>query len=133
MIETHLNPKNALSDANQQITPDALSALLKSLIIRQGSTDVYEQEIQRYREQIDSIDQQLLEMLAQRMSIINKIGQYKLDKNIAILQLRRWENIMSTRSALGQKLGLDQKFIEKLLQLMHKESIQVQNNIMNKE
>jgi chorismate mutase len=132
MIETHIQPSEALSDANQQITPESLKILLSNLILREGQNDKYEQEIQTYREQIDSIDQQLLEMLSQRMSIIKKIGEYKSEQNITILQLRRWEKIMETRSALGKKLGLNKAFIKKLLELMHKESIQLQNDIMNK-
>ena len=85
----------------------------------------------QYRNQIDSIDQQMLELLSQRMEVINNIGKYKLTNNITIFQLRRWESILKTRTKLGVKLGLNDRFIKEILQLMHKESIQVQNRIMN--
>ncbi len=130
MIETHNHPKEALSDASQQVTPEQLENILTDLIIR--SAPVKNQEVLlQYREQIDSIDHQLLELLAKRMDIINGIGEYKLKNNITIFQLRRWENIIKTRTDLGEDLGLNPSFIQSILELMHKESIQVQNNIMN--
>lgn len=132
MIETHNNPSIALSDAEQQLTPDRLQQILNQLIVR--TTPVSDTEVlHQYRDQIDSIDQQMLELLSKRMEVINNIGAYKLSKNITIFQLRRWENILKTRTLLGEKLGLDKQFIKEILQLMHKESIQVQNQVMNKE
>ncbi len=130
MIETHIHPKEALSDAQQQVTPEVLRNILNQLTVRNSNelTD----ELQQYREQIDSIDQQLLEMLAQRMDVIKRIGEYKRGRNITILQLRRWENIIKTRTLFGQKTGLDKDFVNDILQLIHKESIKEQNRIMNK-
>ena len=132
MIETHNNPKLALSDASQQITPDTLKEILTQLVIRHSPVK-HEKILLQHREQIDSIDHQLLELLSKRMNIIDKIGQYKLSENISILQLRRWENIIKTRTVMGDDLGLDKKFILSLLELIHKESIQVQNKVMNKD
>ena len=132
MIETHHNPEIALSDASQQITPDTLKKILNQLIIRNTPVK-HEKVLLQYREQIDSIDHQLLELLSKRMDIIDKIGTYKLNQNISILQLRRWESILKTRTTLGGNLGLDKKFILALLELIHKESIQVQNKVMNED
>ncbi len=131
MIETHINPPKALSDAQQQVTPQALKNILESLIVRTAGD--YADDLQQYREQIDSIDQQLLEMLAQRMDVIKKIGDYKKDRNVSILQLRRWENIIESRTVLGEKVGLNASFIKNLLQLIHKESIKEQNRVMNQK
>jgi len=133
MIETHNNPKIALSDSEQQLTPKKLEQLLKALIIRTSPIVVNKEVLQQYREQIDSIDQQMLELLSKRMDVIDKIGKYKLNNNITIFQLRRWENILKTRTELGVKMGLNNTFIKEILQLMHKESIQIQNKIMNKQ
>ncbi len=130
MIETHIHPQEALSDASQQVTPQQLKTLLTDLIIR--SAPIKNQEVLlQYREQIDSIDHQLLELLSKRMDVINGIGEYKLKNNITIFQLRRWENIIKTRINLGDDLGLDPHFIQSILELMHKDSIRIQNNIMN--
>jgi chorismate mutase len=133
MIETHRDPKNAKSDAKQQITPLELSAVLNSLNFRQSSVDDSEflNKLEQFRQQIDSIDYQLLELLSQRMEIVGEIGKYKCENNVTILQLRRWENIIKTRSQTGIKLDLNPEFILKLLELVHKESIQKQAEVMD--
>ena len=134
MIETHYNPTTALSDMNQQVTPDQLGDLLEKLVCRTTSTKDkdFANVLEILRSQIDSIDQQMLELLSQRMGIVEEIGNYKSKNEVTILQLRRWEKIMSTRIKLGKKLGLTEDFVKKLLQLVHKESIQRQTEVMNK-
>lgn len=133
MIETHIDPKCALSDAQQQVTPLELKNILTHLIFRTYNNANSEEKLRQYRDQIDSIDQQLLELLSQRVGVIHKIGQYKKENNLTILQLRRWENIIQTRSVFGKNLGLNPEFIEAILELVHRESIQIQNDIMNIE
>ncbi len=135
MIETHINPKEAKSDAAQQVTPEWLKQLLSRLKIRTENPESKQlvNYLEQYREQIDSIDAQLLELLAQRMGIIEKIGAYKCRHNISVFQLRRWEKIIDTRTQQGQRLGLDEDFIIKLLQLIHKVSIAKQSEIMDSD
>lgn len=134
MIETHINPKEALSDAQQQITPDQLDDLIGSLILRgiSSSDNNFENVLEALREQIDSIDKQMLELLSQRMNVVQEIGRFKSESKVTILQLRRWEKIIETRVKLGKRLGLTEDFVKKLLQLVHKESIQRQTEVMNK-
>lgn len=134
MIETHRNPSEALSDMNQQLSPAQLGDLLHHLIFRSISVkdEQFISVLETLREKIDSIDQQMLELLSQRMNIVEEIGKYKSKNEVTILQLRRWEKIISTRIKLGKKLGLTEDFIKKLLQLVHKESIQKQTEVMNK-
>ncbi|MCK4661855.1 MAG: bifunctional 3-deoxy-7-phosphoheptulonate synthase/chorismate mutase type II [Bacteroidales bacterium] len=135
MIESHIDPKNALSDTNQQLTPAELDNLLNKLIFRKASSNNKEfvNTLEQYRNQIDSIDAQMLELFAQRMAVIEKIGEYKKKNNVTIFQLKRWENIFSTRNKLGKKLGLSDDFVKKLLQIIHKESIQKQTEVMKKK
>ena len=132
MIETHINPKEALSDAKQQLTPNELAGLLQNIIFR-SSSDLSEQHLDLLRENIDSIDKQMLELLAKRMTTVEKIGEYKKENNIAVFQLRRWEHIIRSRKEFGENMGLSEEFIKKILQLVHKESIAKQNNVMNKK
>jgi len=133
MIETHINPKVALSDAEQQLTPKELIQLLKNLKFRKQTSDNSEflSLIEQYREQIDSIDYQLLELLSKRMNIIENIGKYKLTNNVTVFQLRRWIKIVETRKEFGKSIGLDTNFVKKILQLVHRESIRKQTKIMN--
>ncbi len=134
MIETHYNPSVALSDMNQQLTPAQLGNLLNNLIFRRTTTKDadFTSMLETLRSQIDSIDQQMLELLAQRMNVVEEIGKYKSKNEVTILQLRRWEKIVATRLKLGKSMGLSEDFIKKLLQLVHKESIQRQTEVMSK-
>ncbi len=134
MIETHISPDEALSDAKQQLTPKALLELLQSLKFRKSSLDNFEfiNKLDQYRDQIDSIDYQMLELLSKRMGIVKEIGNYKLNNNVTIFQLKRWLNITKTRKEFGETIGLDEQFIKKMLQLVHRESIRQQTDIANK-
>ncbi|NPA67255.1 MAG: bifunctional 3-deoxy-7-phosphoheptulonate synthase/chorismate mutase type II [Chlorobi bacterium] len=133
MIETHITPHTALSDAKQQITPETLKNYLKTLKFRKSTSEdsEFRNLLEQYREQINSIDYQLLELLNKRMKITEKIGRYKLKNNVSIFQLKRWLDISETRQDFGKTIGLDEHFIKKILQLVHRESIRIQSKIMN--
>ena len=135
MIETHIDPDNALSDVKQQLKPEVFLHMLQSLRIRKSFSNdsEFSDLLEQYREQIDSIDFQLLELLNKRMEIVKDIGEYKLKNNVSIFQLKRWLNINSTRSEFGTSIGLDEKFIKRLLTLVHRESIRNQSEIMYKD
>lgn len=134
MIETHIDPKKALSDSKQQLTPSQLRDLLNSLVYRNTTSGDpgFNNQLELLREQIDSVDSQMIELLAKRMQIVREIGKYKSENNITILQLRRWEQIIKRVTDLGKKLGLSEAFVKKLLENIHNESIQLQTEIMKK-
>ncbi len=133
MIESHVNPDAALSDASQQLTPQSLDQLLNSLQFRKGVLETKSPgQLDNLRHQIDSIDSQILELLSQRMDATRKIGQYKSEHNIAAFQLKRWKNIIRSRLETGTSLGLSKDFVKKMLQSVHKESIRVQSELMKK-
>lgn len=133
MIESHLSPDDAWSDAKQQLTPEALRQLLSGLVVRERSSENEEftDVLARLREQIDVLDQDIMRRLAARMKIAEQIGAYKRDNNVTILQVSRWEEIIRTRSALGCAMGLDEGFVRDTLRLIHHESIRLQAKIMN--
>lgn len=135
MIESHINPALALSDADQQITPEELGKILASLVYRKKSTQNsdFHTKLEQLRSIIDEIDSELLSILSRRMQLVEKIGEYKRDNNITVLQLERWMEILRTRAFSGNTLGLDEDFLKKLLTLVHKESIRIQTDIMNSD
>jgi chorismate mutase len=135
MIESHINPESALSDAQQQLTPEALKLLLSGLIYRQSSSPNPEchNKLQHFRNRIDEVDEELMHVLKERIQIIEQIGQYKKEHGITIFQLERWQEILRTRSQWSEKLGLSREHIEKLCQLLHEESIRIQTEVMNKK
>ena len=133
MIEAHVDPDNAWSDAKQQVTPERLNELLNS--IRWRKEDIPSEEfhavMEKFRQQINHLDDELLQILGQRMKIAEKIGQYKKENNITILQTNRWNAILERAFAKGEKLGLSKEFITKYFDAIHMESISHQNKIMN--
>jgi chorismate mutase len=133
MLESHINPKVALSDAAQQITPNELKELLSRLIFRSPSTsdpkllDV----LGELRQQIDIYDEHLLDLLEQRMKVAETIGKYKKENNITILQSSRWDEIIKKVIAKGQAKGLSSEIIDAIFKAIHQESINHQMKVMN--
>ena len=134
MIESHINPDAAWSDAKQQVTPLVLGKIISELVVRTASTDnkTFKDTLSLLREQIDQLDDEIMSKMASRMKISEKIGQYKKENNVTILQVNRWEEVVQTRVSLGIAMGMDEGFTRDLLRLIHHESIQVQEKIMNK-
>ncbi|MBN2746661.1 MAG: bifunctional 3-deoxy-7-phosphoheptulonate synthase/chorismate mutase type II [Bacteroidales bacterium] len=134
MIESHFHPNHAKTDANQQLTPASLSKILNKLNLRQEfGTEDFESILTEIRREIDHIDSELLQILSRRMEKIEGIGRIKMENNITILQIERLRQMMISRLKTGKELGLDSAFILKLLQLVHKESIQVQTKLLTKK
>jgi len=133
MLETHIDPDNAWSDAKQQITPEKFAEMLDVLVWRHENTDAKEfiTALATLREQINHLDDELMTILGQRMKIADKIGEYKKNNNITILQTNRWNEILEKAYTKGEKLGLSKEFITKYYDAIHLESINHQNNIMN--
>lgn len=130
MIETHIDPENALTDPQQQITPAHLKDLVDSLIIRKEKGNIeFESKLEELRTEIDKLDAELINILARRMGLIDEIGKYKRDHNITILQLKRWSNIVRDRLNTGLDSGLNKDFLQKLLEIVHTESIQRQADL----
>lgn len=133
MLETHINPDKALSDAKQQITPERLWELLSELHHRKpdAADVIFNGKLQELRAIIDQIDEDLLNHLRERMKVVEKIGEYKKDNDVTILQIERWKEIVKTRRQTGAINGLSEEFITSMLHLIHDESIRIQTAIMN--
>lgn len=133
MIEAHIDPDNAWSDAKQQITPEKLAELLDSIIWRREdvNSEEYHAALEKLRQQINHLDDELMQILSQRMKIAEQIGEYKKNNNITILQTNRWNEILQRAFQKGETLGLSKEFITKYFDAMHMESINHQNKIMN--
>ena len=133
MIESHINPMVALSDAAQQVKPSSLDTILTNLNFRKSSSDnlEFDNKLESLRKEIDELDQSILENLSSRMKLSNQIGEYKKKNGVTILQVDRWEEVLNKRISLGEAMKLDKSFIEDIIKLIHKESIRKQNIIMN--
>jgi chorismate mutase len=133
MIESHIDPDNAWSDAKQQITPERLAEMLGEIRWRKEdvSSEEFHHALEKLREQINHVDDELMQLISQRMNIAEKIGEYKKNNNVTILQSSRWNEILEKATKKASKLGLSEEFITKYMDAIHMESINRQNNIMN--
>lgn len=134
MIESHIDPDHAWSDAKQQITPEVLGEMLEKLVWRHETTDKAEflNALETFRIRINHIDDEILTLLGNRMQIAAQIGLYKKENNITILQTNRWNDILEKAIKKGEKVGLTKDFVLKFLDAVHLESINRQNKVMNK-
>ncbi len=133
IVESHIDPSVAWTDAKQQVTPESLATMLSTMTFRKAESNdpVFEDKLAALREDIDKLDDQIIQKIAERMKIVEKIGEYKRDNNVTILQVSRWDEIIQKRTNLAKALALDVDFSVKMLELIHNESIRKQNEVMN--
>jgi len=133
MIESHVNPDQAWSDAKQQVTPERLMEMLSAIHWRKEDADseAFHQVLEKLRQQINHLDDELMQILSQRMKVAEKIGEYKKNNDVVILQTNRWNEILERAYKKADPLGLSKEFITRYLDAVHMESINHQNRIMN--
>ncbi|MDR0661257.1 MAG: bifunctional 3-deoxy-7-phosphoheptulonate synthase/chorismate mutase type II [Prevotellaceae bacterium] len=128
MVEVHNNPAIAKSDAQQQLLPEDYAQMIYSLQLREPSISMGIEitELEEYRQEIDLIDEMIIQKLARRMELSRRIGQYKRDHSLMVLQIDRWEKILQNRIAMGSAMSINPKFLKKFLEMLHEESINLQ-------
>lgn len=133
MVEVHPTPDAAWSDAAQQITPDRFGEMMRGLVVRPVTTDDpdFHAKIERFRGQIDEIDEELIHLIAQRMHLVREIGYVKKDKNVAVFQPERWRALSDGLRRRGAKHEFSPEFVSMFLEAIHQESINQQEKIMN--
>ena len=133
MIECHINPDAALTDAYQQISPEELKQLLANLTFRSKQSCNVERDLAGLRGEIDDIDSELLQLLARRMEVSAQIGEYKKRNNVTVVQMDRWKKILADHVATGEEMGLSPILINKVFEAIHQASIERQGRIMENE
>lgn len=127
MVETHVNPAGALSDASQQLTPQETAALAKSAWIRKPTSGVLS-DLEGLRADIDTIDDELIHLLSRRMEVSRQIGVLKRRRGLAVIQPDRYRDLMERRVAQGVAAGLAPDFTARILAAIHEESVNQQIN-----
>ncbi len=135
IIESHRNPDEAWSDAAQQLTPVALGEMLASLEVKNVSSSdaIFQSQMDLLRSNIDNIDRELLETLAARMSVVEKLAEYKKDNSVTLFQPDRWKEILKTRTDMASKLGLYPELAEEIFKIIHMDSIRKQTEVMSQQ
>jgi chorismate mutase len=132
MIETHNNPSKALSDSKQQVTSKELKNILTNLILRDTKLrdEVLKCELLEFRNQIDLLDYQIIELLKKRKKIVEIIANFKNKNKLTIFQIERWFEIIKSRKSSADNLDLDNQMVVEIFELIHKYSILTQTKIM---
>ena len=133
MIEAHIDPDNALTDAQQQITPTEMELLIHQLtkpgIVISGTIS---SNIEKMRNIIDYLDDQLIDLLSFRMKVAVEIGEYKKKNNLPVLQENRWKELLLKNAEKGVQKNLSKAFVASLFNAIHQESLHKQNRILKK-
>ena len=134
MIETHNNPAVALSDAEQQITPEELKNIMQNLVLRDTKLrdEQFKGQLLDFRNQIDNFDTQIIGLLNNRKQVVEQIANFKNENRLTIFQIERWFEILNTRKENANLLGVDEQMVEEIFALIHKYSILTQTKIMRK-
>ena len=135
MLESHITPQKAWSDAKQQLAPQDLINMLRAVVWRaEGSDSVaYQHSLDELRGVIDRLDNEIFNLLGKRMEAAENIGRIKRENNVMILQTNRWNQVVERVLARSEELGLSREFLNVLLEAIHLESINKQNNILNQD
>lgn len=135
MIECHTDPDSALSDPQQQIKPSALKRLLNQLVIRKPEGNGLNENgiLEMLRQEIDTVDKSLIEILLRRIEIANQIGHYKKNHDMTILQVNRWQQLLEDRLHQAKELGLSESLVKEIFQILHNRSIEIQSDLLNKK
>lgn len=129
IVESHCNPDSAWSDKSQQVTPEVLNFIINMLVVR--DTTQTTESLTLLRQQIDQIDNDLLEALSKRMRISREIGQYKKEHSMPVVQTGRYDDILNSRAAAAEELGMNGDFMKTVYQAIHEESVRQQIEVLN--
>ena len=129
IIESHCDPDCAWSDKSQQVTPDVLNFIVNTLVLRDESHTT--ESLTLLRQQIDTLDNELLEVLNKRMRVSREIGQYKKEHRMPVLQASRYDDIIQSRVKLAMEMGMSSDFMKSVLAAIHEESVRQQIEILN--
>lgn len=129
IVESHCDPDSAWSDKSQQVTPEVLNFILNMLVVR--DTTQTTENLTLLRQQIDQIDNDLLEALSKRMRISREIGQYKKEHSMPVVQTGRYDDILNSRAAAAEELGMNGDFMKTVYQAIHEESVRQQIEVLN--
>ncbi|MBK9212814.1 MAG: bifunctional 3-deoxy-7-phosphoheptulonate synthase/chorismate mutase type II [Saprospiraceae bacterium] len=135
MIEAHVTPEQAWSDAAQQVTPEIYAELVGNLVLRTEVPERLESisVLEKMRKNLDLIDDEMMNLLSSRMTISREIGKYKKMNNITILQSNRWRKTLERYVSKASNHQLSEDFIARFIKAIHDESIEQQNKVLNSQ
>lgn len=129
-VEVHHNPSTAKSDAKQQLSPEQFLQLLDDCAVQEAlfapPPEEESMELRHLRRQIDTIDEQLLDLLARRKQVVLKIGEWKQRAGVSPLCVVRWRHHLGALVRYGREHGLSSRFVGSLGDRVHREALRYQ-------
>ena len=134
MVEVHCDPKSALSDNAQQLTPNQVGHTLNPILSRLclvslNSPSDGSEELNWLRAEIDELDERLWDTIAARMEVSERIGKWKKAHGVAPLQPERYQQIVEKLKIKNEEVknkSLSTDFMLHIWELIHKESLRKQ-------
>lgn len=87
-------------------------------------------QLQKFRKQIDEIDQEIIKLLAKRLDVVQEIAKYKKEKLLSSLQPARWQEVLDSRIEMAKKLELKEDFIKNIWEEFHRFALELEDEII---
>lgn len=135
IVELHGDPDHAWRWPERQITPERLGQVLGELTVRQPGSDEsgFVAALAALRGEVDDIDRALLELLATRAGVVERIAEVKRAANVTTLQIERWRAMLEARTAWAEGLAIDVELVRSLFAAIHGEALRRQSELANRE
>lgn len=133
MIEVHSNPLQAKTDSHQQLSIEGLAELLEKIVVSNTDEKCLPETIELLRTEIDNVDNKIIELLAERMRLSKEIAKVKKQTNLSVVQMNRWNKLLSERMQYSQDKGLSNIFTKEIFETIHKESVRIQDEIIKND
>ena len=78
------------------------------------------------RKEIDKLDEQIVKLLAKRIEIVKKIGDFKKQNNLQVLDKNRFAKVLEKVEKTAIQQGLSPDFVKELYEVIHKYSCEVE-------
>ncbi|MGB1974951.1 MAG: bifunctional chorismate mutase/prephenate dehydrogenase [Vibrio toranzoniae] len=79
-------------------------------------------ELNELRDQIDAVDKKMLDLLAQRLALVEKVGEVKSEHGLPIYVPEREAAMLASRRQEAEKIGVPPQLIEDILRRTMRES-----------
>ncbi len=90
-------------------------------------------EIEDLRKGIDKIDNKIIELIKERLSLVSEVADYKKKNNIPVEDSEREKQIIKSKKKLAEEFNINVELIEKIIHELLEESRNIQKKIIDRE
>ena len=82
--------------------------------------------LEQFRQEIDTVDEQIISLLGKRLEIVRKVGIYKAERNIPPLDKGRWREVLVSKMNQAKSLHISEELVEDIYNRIHKEALKIE-------